>query len=134
MGEVGLAGHRAQRGKLRCREASGIVGIGVRVRHTVEHRLVGALGPFGVLTEDGSLRGFAGRCHGFTCPYRLALTRRAANVACRRGEVVRAGSEWGPRRLSSRARPGASAGRLPCTWPAKAGTSRLTTIPRGRRR
>ena len=38
--EVGLAGHRAQRGELRAGEAGDVVGIGVGVRHAVEQRLV----------------------------------------------------------------------------------------------
>ena len=39
--EVGLAGHRAERGELGRGETGDIVRVGMRVRHPVEPRLVG---------------------------------------------------------------------------------------------
>ena len=53
MGKVRLTRHRAQRGELGRGEARHVVGVGVRVRHALERRLVGALRQLRRLAEDG---------------------------------------------------------------------------------
>jgi hypothetical protein len=49
VGKVGLAGDGAQARELGRREAGGVVRVGMRVRHPVEHGLVGAIGDLGAL-------------------------------------------------------------------------------------
>ena len=46
MGEIRLAGDRAERGEFRRREPHHIIGVLLRVGHTIERRLVGRGGPW----------------------------------------------------------------------------------------
>ena len=50
--EVGLAGDRADRGEFRKRETRDVIRVGLRVRHAVEHRLVGRGGQGARLSEQ----------------------------------------------------------------------------------
>ena len=59
--EVGLAGHRAQRGEFGKGEARDVVGAGMRIGHAVEHRLGGGGGNPG---RSAELKGLAGHRSG----------------------------------------------------------------------
>ena len=54
--EVGLAGDRADRGEFRKREPRDVIRVGLRIRHAVEHRLVGRGGQGARLSEQFRVR------------------------------------------------------------------------------